>query len=230
MYFIVSKYFTIVLLVLTVSACSKIKSYFPDKSKEYQFSTEISALNVPSDLSKNAIQKQVEVEVNESDVEQVLSDIRNKENALITSAVPRTTEIITDEIEEEAAIYVELIEYSGGTRIRIKDSMERIWRTVGKALSRHFIEIIDRNERERVYFVLYDANFKKVKDDSLWDEVLFIFASDPAQEEEFRIKLVEYSGFIEAIVLNKNDIPLSDGNGLKLLNLLYQTIKQDLAE
>ncbi|KAF3977175.1 MAG: outer membrane protein assembly factor BamC [Methylococcales symbiont of Iophon sp. n. MRB-2018] len=206
MYFIISKCFTIVLLVLTVSACSKVKNYFPDKSKEYQLSTEIAALNIPSEFE-------------------------NKEHTFVELEMPRGTEIITDKTKEEASIYIELVQYSeGSTRIRINDNMEKTWRTVGKSLRRNFIEIIDRNEQKRVYSVLYDAIFEKVKDDSLWDKVLFIFASDPVQEEEFKIKLIEYNGFIEAIVLNKNNIPLSDGNGLKLLELLYQTIKQDLAK
>jgi outer membrane protein assembly factor BamC len=230
------KFLIIALVVLSISACSQVKGYFPDKSKDYQLTEEIPELYVPSDLSDDAIQTQIELEtgvkVKEEDVEKILTDIKQREAALIAQAEPGTTAIITEqEIEAEPAIYVELVEYSGGaTRLRIEDSMERIWRTVGKALSRHSIEIIDRNELERVYLVLYDANFSKVKDGSLWDEAVFIFGSDPAQEEEFRIKLVEYGGFIEAIVLNKHDVPLSKGNGLKLLKVLYKTIKQDLAE
>ncbi len=210
----IASWLTIALLVLSVSACGRVKSYFPDKTKDYQFTSEIPELKVPADLSSHTTSTNTEISANYP-----------------TQSKPQPVETVNAETTEKKAddIYVELIEYSGGaTRIRIEDNMEKIWRTVGKALSRHSIEIIDRNELDRVYFVQYDANFEKVKDDSLWDEVIFIFGSDPAREEEFRIKLVEYGGFIEIIVLNNNDIPLSTGNGLKLLKLLFKTIRQDL--
>ena len=42
--------------------------------------------------------------------------------------------------------------------------------------------------------------------------------------------LVENGTLIEIIVLDSNDVPLSKGPGLKLLKLLYETIKADLAD
>ncbi len=208
---------TITLLCLGVSACGRVKSYFPDKTKDYQLTSEIPELTVPEDLSDDTPLTETKTET--------------KPNYPVQSELESeaTTNTATAE-KEDTAIYIELLEFSGGaTRIRVEDSMERIWRFVGKALSRHSIEIINRDELERVYFVQYDANFKKIKDDSIWDELVFVFGSDPAKEEEFRIKLVEYGGFIEILVLNKNEIPQSHGNGLKLLKTLYRTIKQDLA-
>lgn len=207
---------TITLICLGVSACGRVKSYFPDKTKDYQLTSEIPELTVPEDLSDNT-------PLTETEIKPDYSDHSEPESSATVSTA-------TAEENEDTPIYIELLEFSGGaTRIRVEDSMERIWRFVGKALSRHSIEIINRDELERVYFVQYDANFKKIQDDSIWDELVFVFGSDPAKEEEFRIKLVEYGGFIEILVLNKNEIPQSHGNGLKLLKTLYKTIKQDLA-
>jgi len=207
---------TITLLCLSVVACGRVKSYFPDKTKDYQLTSEIPELTIPEDLSEKT----------------PFTEAETKPEYPNQAAPESITTVATPTAEnEDTPIYIELLEFSGGaTRIRVEDSMERIWRFVGKALSRHSIEIINRNELERVYFVQYDANFKKIKDDSLWDELVFVFGSDPAKEEEFRIKLVEYGGFIEILVLNKNEIPQSHGNGLKLLKTLYKTIKQDLLQ
>lgn len=199
-------------LCVQLSACSRIKSYFPDKEKDYQLTREIPTLSLPPDLKDNAVQFAPAIE-NATPVYQQNNDI---------------TKI--DSSAKETAVYVGLVEYTGGaTRIRIEDSLQRSWRLVGKALTHHSIEIIDRNEQDHIYFVLYDADFKKIEDGSLWDEVLFIFGSDPANEKEFRLKLADKGALTEVIVLDANDKPLSQGVGLKLLTLLYQTIKQDLS-
>jgi len=190
-----------------------MKGYFPDKEKDYQLTTEIPALQIPDDLTDNAIQHKQNVEIN--------APLRNKQKAENSS--PKKT-------SKKPVIYVDLVEYSGGaTRIRIEDTLERTWRTVGKALSRNSLEITNRSELESIYYVQYDADFKEIEDGSLWDEVLFIFGSDPANEKEFKIRLAENGSLTEIIVLDRHDVPLSKGPGLKLLNLLYKTIKDDLS-
>ena len=219
------------LILFNLSACSALKGFFPDKEKEYQLITEIPPLIVPPDLSSDAIQKRktvdsgVPVYQNQEEPELVSEDrdSTTEENVFEENVVDEKT-------ETQESIYVDLIEFSGGaTRIRIEDTIDRNWRTVGKALSRHSIEITARDELDRIYYVQYDPDFQKVEDGSLWDEVLFLFGSDPAQEKEFRVRLVENGSLTEVIVLDKNDKPLSKGPGLKLLRLLFETIKEDLA-
>jgi len=201
-----------VVIGLSGTGCSRIKGYFPDKEKDYQLTSEIPALVVPADLTDNAIQNNAKIDANVPVIKNTASDNKASESD-----------------QKKEMIYVDLVEYSGGaTRIRIEDTIERIWRTVGKALSHHSIEITNRNELERVYYVQYDPDFKEVEDGSLWDEALFIFGSDPANEKEFKVRLAENGSLTEIIVLDSNDLPLSKGPGLKLLNLLYKTIKADL--
>ncbi len=210
------------LLVLNISACSQIKSSFPDKTKEYQLTHEIAPLQIPTDLTGQKIQQsstQDEYRTSNTDLRIVSSENRVETPV---NQEPRNT-------QKKSTIYIELVEYSGGaTRIRIEDNIDRSWRRIGKALSHHSIEITDRNQDDKVYFVQYDENFKKVEDGSLWDEALFIFGDDPAQEKEFRIKLAENGALTEVIVLDSNDRTISNGAGLKLLKLLFNTVKQDL--
>ncbi|MFW5444267.1 MAG: outer membrane protein assembly factor BamC [Methylococcaceae bacterium] len=217
MEFNVLKLFISVLLILSISGCSYIKGLFPDKERDYQLTTEIPALVIPEDLTDHAIQKRPKV----LSTPTVSQSIEGSQAGSIDTPVST---------ENEETINVDLVEYAGGaTRIRIEDTIERSWRTVGKALSRNSIEIVNRNEFDRLYYVQYDPDFKKVEDGSLWDEVIFVFADDPAKEKEFRIRLAENGGMTEVIVLDSNDTPLSTGGGLKLLHLLYKTIKADLA-
>ena len=202
------------LVCLQLSACSRIKAYFPDKEKDYQLTREIPSLSLPPDLKDNAVQ------FAPAPVVEIAPPVYQQTSDASKSDSPA----------KDPTIYVGLVEYSGGaTRIRIEASLEKSWRLVGKALSHHSIEIIDRNELDHIYFVLYEADFKKIEDGSLWDEALFIFGSDPANEKEFRIKLAEKGALTEVIVLDVHDKPLSKGAGLKLLTLLYQSIKEDFA-
>ena len=221
------------LILLNLSACSRIKSYFPDKTKEYQLITEIPPLTVPSDLSSDAIRNSEVIDPSVP-VFQIKEGFMppDSEDGDSTTDENVTGEYVSEEkTEAKENIYVDLLEFSGGaTRIRIEDTIDRNWRRVGRALSRHSIEITARDELDRIYYVQYDADFKKVEDGSLWDEALFIFGSDPAQEKEFRVRLVENGSLTEVIVLDKNDKPLSKGPGLKLLRLIFESIKEDLAD
>lgn len=202
------------LIALNLAACSHVKSVFPDKEKDYQLITEIPELVVPADLSNNTIESTQRTESVESISRQFATDVANSQE---------------ESRDNTQSIAVDLVEFTGGaTRIRIADSLMRSWRTVGKAITRHSIEVIERDELSRVYFVRYDPEFESVEDGSLWDEALFIFGSDPAKDKEFRIRLVDNARLTEVLVLDSDDVPLSDGNGLKLLTLLYTTIKQDI--
>ena len=207
---------TVFVVAINTTACTRIKSYFPDKEKDYQFRTEIPPLQLPADLQNHAI----------------------KDKTSIPDRVYETAETIqvpeTEPEVETKPLFtpVELVEFDGGaTRLRIEEPMERAWRYVGRALSRQSIEIIDRNEEQFVYVVQYDPDAQKVEDGTLWDEVVFLFGDEPAQEKEFRIRLTEKnSRMTEVIVLDENDVPISKDAGLHLLNLLKNTINSDLAK
>ena len=231
------------LILFNLSACSRIKSFFPDKTKEYQLITEIPELTVPADLSSDAIHRRKTVEPSVPVYQSTkavpppdFEDIDSSTEDSVTEDIVTEDTVTENSVTEEKTvtkeyIYVDLLEFSGGaTRIRIEDTMDKNWRRVGKALSRHSIEITARDERDKIYYVQYDADFKKVEDGTLWDEALFIFGSDPAQEKEFRVRLVENGSLTEVIVLDKNDKPLSKGPGLKLLKLIFESIKEDLAD
>ena len=194
-------------LLLASSACSRIKSYFPDKEKDYQFKTEIPELVVPEDLGHHSIEKAPSMDL----------------------PVTAPTVISPESLAE--SIHVERIIYDGGaSRLRIDQPFSKSWRMVGKALARKSVEIVARHKPEGLFIVMYDPAEQKVTDESLWDEVLFIFGQRSGNEQEYRIKLVEYDGVTEVIVLDEKDKPLSEGAGLSLLQLLQEAIEADLAE
>lgn len=194
-------------LLIVISACSRIKSYFPDKEKDYQFKTEIQELVIPEDLDHHSIQK------------------TPTRDAVMSAQAPAAEE------DRAELIHVERIIYDGGaSRLRIDQPLAKTWRIVGKALARKAVEIVSRNKPEGLFIVMYDPNERKVTDDSLWDEVLFMFGQFGGNEQEYRIKLAEYDDYTEVIVLDEKDKPLSEGPGLALLQLLHEAIEEDMAE
>lgn len=207
-----SRLLTVVSLLIAIPSCGFMKEYFPDKEKDYQLTKEIPELVVPSDLSGNKTYSTDN------------SFSKNDPGLAHQDAMPL-------KFEGEDKATVDLIEYSDkASRLRITDSLIRSWRVVGKALSHHSIEITNREVLKGTYFIQYDSEFEKVEDGSLWDEVLFIFGSNPAKEQEYLVKLEELTDATEVMILDKSGQELSDGSGLTLLKLLHETIKNDLVE
>lgn len=230
-------YLLLGLLVLSFSACTDIKKHFPDKEKSYQLTTEIPDLNIPPDLSGIAVvdsAKQIDrspaiIEPQAPTTDTNSVDVDTDELVGDESGIDEIDDEAEEDETENELVYIELVEFSGGaTRIRVESSFTKIWRIVGKGISRHSLEILDRNEADKNYTIKYDADYEKVKDGSLWDEAVFIFGSDPANEETYNIKIIVNGPLIEIIVLDKDKKPDSKGAGLKLLKLLYNSMKVDL--
>lgn len=150
----------IVAVLVNVSACSTIKNLFPDKEKDYQFTTEIPPLIMPPDLAGDSIAN-------------VPAAAPVAEATDVASTVPPTE---TAPTVDRKLTQVELVDAGEGTkRLRIGAPSTIAWRMVGKALSRKSIEVTNRNQDEGRFDVQYDPNKKEVEDGSVWDEVQFFF-------------------------------------------------------
>lgn len=201
-------------------ACSRIKDQFPDKEKDYQFASQIPPLQLPPDLNTKAINFNPDV----------TAPVNSRSSApgYAAQAQNQAQQPVS---EGPKYIPVELVDYDGGaTRLRIEEPIARAWRYVGKALTRNSIEIVARNEERYSYDVQYDPDAEKLEDGALWDELVFFFGDDPAQEKKLRIMMQSKNELLtDVIVLDRNDKPLSKGAGLHLLKLLKNTINEDLA-
>lgn len=200
--------------VINLSACEWIKSGLPDKERDYYISHEIPTLQLPQDLKNQAIEFQ-------------------PAPALLPGAPDPASSSDSQSKSEESSVddLVKLVVYDGGaTRIRIDESLDKSWRIVGKAISRNSIEITGRNQAESIYFVQFDPDDHEYDDGSLWDEATFFFGDDQHQEKDYHVRLLENKQLTEVIVTDVDDTPLSEGPGLILLNLLYETITADLQD
>ena len=217
-------------LLLNLSACSYIKSMFPDKEKDYQYTTQIPALILPDDLKNNHVPtvtaQAASVPINsDADAMPETATIVPTEEA--ASTVTPTTEAAIP----ITVITVERIQATGGAnRLHINVPFISTWRIVNKALSRKAIEVTERNQEARLITVQYDPEGQKEKDDSYWGDVVFMFTGIENNDKTYLLKLEENSQQTDVVVLDKDQQPLSDADRVKLLTLLEETIKADLAK
>ncbi len=203
-----------VAVLANISACSYVKSLFPDKEKDYQFTTEIPPLVLPTDLAGDSIANVPAAPVAET-----------------TDAAPAALEAESAPDIERKLIKVELVDADDGAkRLRLGVSPATAWRMVGKALSRNAIEVTNRNQDERLFNVQYDPNKQKVEDDSIWDEINFLLFGLGTDEQEYALKMVENNQQTDVVIMDKEQKPVADAASLSLLTLLYDTIKADLAK
>lgn len=201
------------LLYLTIlpfvagSGCSTIKSWFPDKEKDYQFRTEIPELVLPKELGVQKVERSTIIP---------RLDLRHVDTTQVMDDVDKVTQ-------------VERITAADAVVLRINEPAGKAWRIVGKALARQSIEIVARDRSLASYIVQYDPEEQKVTDDSFWDEILFVFGVSGSNEKEYRIRLIEHEQFTDVMVRDETNKAVSSGDGLTLLLTIEQAIKDDLA-
>ena len=236
-------------VLINLSACSYIKSLFPDKEKDYQYTTEIPPLILPADLKKTQVPgvpksassapSSPSLSAPPAAVNATVDEARSAAPAInesvVTSPAPaeqatHATAPENESVVPDTAITVERIKFDAGeNRLRINVPFIRAWRIVGKALSRKSIEVTERNQEARLITVLYDPDEQKVEDGSYWDEVVFVFSGIQSNEKKYLLKLEENNQQTDIVVVDEDQQILSDAASFKLLTLLQETIKADLA-
>ncbi len=207
---------TLTAVLINLSACSTIKTYFPDKERDYQFTTEIPPLILPPDLAVNSLAK--------APVPVVAAPVEALE---ATHAKPQIDEVPA---VDPKSIKVALIDAEQGTkRLQINVPSSTAWRMVGKALSRKNLEVTDRNQEKALFHVRFDPNKQPMEDDSFLDEITFLFKGFVSEERQYILKLSENNGQTDVIILDKDEKSIADEASLSLLNLLHNTIKADLS-
>ena len=116
------------------------------------------------------------------------------------------------------------------TYLRINSPFAHVWSLVGKALTERVVEITDKNRSIATYYVQYDPEIQMVSDGGFWDEVVFFFGSDANQELPYQVFLTESELGTDIYVRDQLGNNLSQGDGIKLLNLIFDTIKKDFDE
>ncbi len=247
-----AEFFTLAAVLAVSSGCSYIEGLFPDKERDYQYTSETPLLNWPSGLREN--------KEDASDVAPPSpSFVDNSDNStsLIESAPPPASdkpsepgsqesstsspapEVSSSDVTpadendvQETVSSVEIVKYDDGeSRLRLGTGFAKAWRLVNKGLSRNTIEVTDRNHDQGYVTIQYDPDEKKAKDDSFMDEFDFILKGINTNDKEYNLKFEEHGQQTDVIVLDDEHLPLlNDNNALRVLKLLSDTIKTDLVK
>lgn len=220
--------------LLNVSGCSYVKSLFPDKEKDYQYTTEIPPLILPEDLKKSHIPNLTTATPSAAPISGNTTTPVEETAATATAANESPAAPVgtaeTEPAIPDIAITVERIKATEAeNRLRINVPFINAWRMVNKALSRKAIEVTERNQEAKQITVQYDPDEQTPKDESLWDEAVFMFRGIQSNEQTYLLKLEENNQRTDITVTDKDQQLLSDAASVKLLTLLENTIKADLA-
>jgi outer membrane protein assembly factor BamC len=129
------------------------------------------------------------------------------------------------------AITVERIKLNDGeNRLRINVPFTKAWRMTNKALSRKSIEVTARNQEAKLITVQYDPNEQRTEDGTYWDEAKFLLSGFQSNDKTYLLKLEENNQQTDITVADEKQKILSDDASVKLLTLLEETMKADLAK
>jgi outer membrane protein assembly factor BamC len=211
---------------LSISGCSTLQSWFPDKEKDYQFTTELPPLVIPPDLvQKPSLPTRVApVELPLPKIAKTVKNVLEnpKEMAKAVQHPPLSdveTEITKNEIQLS-------LTHENTPMLNLNVPITRAWRIVGKALSRKSIEAT-KHDTENAQIHIQIASTKSQPEKSLWDNTIDVFNPFAETEQKYVLQFKENNAKTSVSVLDEALQPISDD---KLLTSLFDAIKADLSK
>ncbi|MGD0959227.1 MAG: outer membrane protein assembly factor BamC [Methylomonas sp.] len=220
------------IILTALPGCTFVKSLFPDKERDYQFHTEVPDLIIPDDLKPHPV-----TSPRVSGLSSTLAPPAVTASNPVPAPDPRQTPTPADKPQPaphntSAAKKPVKVEVGNAdvSSLQIDQPKMQSWRLVAKALSKQRIEIVERNLDNTYFFVKYDPNAVKPKDNTFWDEMKFLFGEDPSNEQEYRVNLTEINPDNTQITIqDMNGQTLSTPAATNLLKLITDGVNMDTA-
>ena len=217
--------FCLLLVTFMLTGCSTIKSWFPDKERDYQFRTEIAPLIVPDDLkTKGAPSLTVTRTPQQMANEALVAANQEVKKVVAAQSSPVNTQsqpvVATDNKTSQPR---PANDGQAVSSLTIDQSRDQAWRMVGKALNQQKIEIVVRNSTDAYYDIRYDIDATKAEYTSIWDEFLFTFGDDPNNEQLYRVLLTEMSK-------ESTDVTVQDETGKSLSNRVANQLLKSITD
>jgi outer membrane protein assembly factor BamC len=231
------------LVLLSASAllggCETISSLFPDKQKQYKYSTEIPPLEIPPDLTSSTIEgavaKRGTAEIGETSGESpstMASEETPREPTMTPSgeeSLERAAETETPRSAATASKSEEAPTLAQSTDnvplIEIEAPFEIAWVEVAKALGRMELEVSDQNRSDGLYYVYYGGDRKPYEDRGFFGDIAEMFGKGVEQSKEYRLKLEQKGKATTVYVLDSENKPQMEGPGFELLKRLHETLQ-----
>jgi outer membrane protein assembly factor BamC len=214
------------MLFIGGTGCSTIKSWFPDKERDYQFTAEIPEIIVPEDLKAGSMSMLAVSSSPAAAVEtKVVEDLKA---TLPAEPIARPTKSATSESSPKET--VANAPTAPGSSLQIDQPQIQAAHIVSKALSRQKLEITERNVEKGYFFVKFDPRAVQVEDKNWLDELNFVFGDEPSHEREFRIHLQQLNPQLtEVTVEDSEGKTQSSDSANALLKLITDAINQEIS-
>lgn len=216
---------------VALAGCDTITSWFPDKQKQYQYSTEIPPLEIPPDLSSSTIEgakrsaagaggdsaySRGALEDRASPVAETPEDNPvESERPKRSAKPPKRSEAVPTLAQSSDDVPL----------IEIEVPFELAWVEVAKALGRMELEITDQNRSDGVYYVYYGGDRKPYEDRGFFGDMAEMFGAAQEVAKEYRIKLEQRGKATSVYILDSDNKPQISGPGFDLLKKLHETLQ-----
>lgn len=225
----------------SVSGCSTLQSWFPDKEKDYQFTTELPPLVIPPDLiQKPSAPSRAAVPVD-------IPTAKTVESEKLKKSVPKTLSPAVETVSESKPVNrpplsdteTELsrneiqvsLTHENTPTLNLNVPAARAWRIVGKALSRSGIEVTKHEqENGQIHIQVANSKLKTEPEKSVWDNTVSVFNPFAENEQGYILQFRETNSKTSVTVLASELQPVTDGSDDKLLIVLFEAIKADLSK
>jgi|APCry1669191860_1035381.scaffolds.fasta_scaffold00676_1 uncharacterized lipoprotein len=214
--------------VLAIAGCSTFKSWFPDKHKEYQYISEIPALEVPPDLTSSTIDGATGG-YRES-WQSAAAEEKPISASMREATPPPGTEMTPERAKElEAArnhpkpVLAENLQNI--PVIEVQATYDIAWAEIAKALGRMRLEVVDQNKTDGMIVVHYRKGEHQYEDRGLIGDLQDMWNGGSPQTFEYRIKVEPYKGATSIFVLDFEGATIKGGEGFELLKELNQALQ-----
>lgn len=205
---------------VSMMGCSYISGLFPDKQKQYRYSTELPDLEVPPDLVGPKVDGRLSDEAIQPD--EAYSAVKGK-TKIATAEGKKPAKKKRKRLNDASVAQAEKAEE--GSMIELNETYAEAWNDVSRALGRLKVEVYDQNRTDGVFYVYYGGEPpKKDEETGIWDTVASVFNVERDIAKEYRVKLVDKEDFTFIKVLDQDDKPLSDGPAFELLQRLHKKL------
>lgn len=227
-------------IACSLSGCSTLQSWFPDKEKDYQFTTELPPLVIPPDLVQKPSLPTHVVPVDSTAASKIAKTVQpigdKKLLEVVKPAFEMATELANRPIDTAETllnrneIQISLTHENVPT-LNLNVPSARAWRIVGKALSRSGVEVTNRDqENGQIHVLMIDSQTKTEHETSLFDDTISVFNPFSTPEQSYVLQFRETNSKTAITVLTSELQPITDNSSEKLLSLLFDAIKTDLSK
>jgi len=223
-------------VVLTsTTACTYIKSLFPDKEKDYQYTAELPPLIIPDDLKQSSapsikadtVAKSEPTAAPQTRTQAVINPVPAE--TVTQNETPVYSAPVQTDTNNEAPEKLSITDKQN--EVEINAPIGRSYRLVNKALTLKVIEVIERNQQTNNFKVHFDPNEQKPADDSYWGKFTSYFDSLDFSQDIYLVKLQEVDQKTTRILIaDQQEKTLSDSNSTLLLNTIKAGLKEELTE